>query len=235
MLQQYKATRDYIVAANDVGLDAETLKNMRASQMEQLKAAFMRLSPTQSELTSVLVELKHDTPAFELTDRRALAAFAHQVFTKGPAGVPIGNNTEKFSQVRNYMHHYLPAWGWDKIESATSSDTDRYSVFISVGNDIGLRYPSETTIANNVSIIIAAAKLSVNAEQACQMKRAYSEQNSRQRTRLRGQPLTMREFPMSVADFIATHPDAYDEAHPPIANRISETVLREVRVSIMSV
>jgi len=234
MLQQYKAARDYIDAARGVGMPADTLNEIKQTQKTQLKASFMLLHPTQADVTSTLIELRTDSESFTEIDRLELATVAHQAFANGPVARSIGNATTKTSQTHMYMHHYLPAHIWDKLVDPALTDHERFLSLITFSHEVlGLRYPTEPTVAHVISVVIVASKKSVTAEQSYAMKNTYADLNDKQRVTFRGQPLTMREFPMSVDEFIAAHPNAYMPNHPPIGSRVSDRLLREVRASVV--
>ena len=129
-------------------------------------------------------------------------------------------------QTHMHLHEYMPAKLW-AILSSTEPLTNKFKHLASfMVQNLGLRHPCQQTKKSVVVTILVASDLDPDPQAAYGFINDFSEIVAQKRSSI---PFaaTMVQFPQDPQKFIRVYPGAYGDAHPPVASRVDESVIRE--------
>ena len=232
MMQSIKAVADYINNSRVALGPGDTLDRLIQTQFDQLKLLLSSAPFSVDEASVVMKALSSGSDgidaAFSADGRKALAAVvasanAGDAVTVKPAAIKKAG-----TQVHMHMQHYLTKSDWSVLVDGTRID-EKIDVLVNRALKIGLTNPSELSVVAIVAIMAVASRMSLGPDEAHSLVVEYKRVNKLRRGSV---AQSCASFPMSVKDFVVTHPSAYEADDPPIDCVVSTSAIEHSRLGM---
>jgi len=205
---------------------------LRDSQFQHVLATLRGMKPTMDDAAKTLQALAVDVAPWTEAQVQTMAELVTKITTESSNRTSAAIQSRAQPQTMMYMQSYLTAADWSELLKPSATIAHLMCTVIARCFQIGFLHPSEVSVVALVSLIVVAAGESPSSDDFHRYAMDFKSLVKRKRAVAVNLKTTLLASPLQVKDFLTMHPERYNQSDPPVACRVSESAIDEIRLSM---